>query len=79
LIRENEWKWALPGNVALAVGPEIIYSVVRVGDENLILANERLSVLKDAPQNILKEVQGKDLVGVAYEPLYEIGQWRWGI
>jgi isoleucyl-tRNA synthetase len=66
--------WTLPGNVALAVGPEIIYSVVRVGDENLILANERLSVLKDAPQNILKEVQGKDLVGVAYEPLYEIGK-----
>jgi isoleucyl-tRNA synthetase len=30
--------------------------------------------LKDAPQNILKEVQGKDLVGVAYEPLYEIGK-----
>lgn len=66
--------WTLPGNVALAVGSEIIYSVVRVGDENLILANERLSALKDVPQNILKEVQGKELVGIEYEPLYEIGK-----
>jgi isoleucyl-tRNA synthetase len=35
--------WTLPGNVALAVGENIDYVKVKVGDENYILAKERLS------------------------------------
>lgn len=64
--------WTLPGNVGLAVGPEIIYSVVRVGEENLILASERMAILKDVPTNVLKEVKGAELVGIEYEALYEV-------
>jgi isoleucyl-tRNA synthetase len=63
--------WTLPGNVALAVGGEIDYVEVKVGEEILILAKERLSVLND-PYEILSEKKGKDLVSLQYEPLYQI-------
>ncbi len=63
--------WTLPGNVALAVGPDIIYSVVRTGEENIILASERRTTLS-GEVNTLKEVKGADLVGIEYEPLYEV-------
>jgi isoleucyl-tRNA synthetase len=66
--------WTLPGNVGLAVGSDIIYSVLRVGEENLILASERMSVLKDTPMNVLKEIKGEELIGIEYEPLYAIAK-----
>ena len=62
--------WTLPGNVALAVGKEIVYVKVKVGDELLWLAKERLNVLKDAAYEIVEEVKGEALVGIKYEPLY---------
>lgn len=63
--------WTLPGNVALAVGSLIDYVEVKVGEEVLILAKERLPVLTD-PYEIVAEKKGKDLVGLEYEPLYQI-------
>ncbi len=63
--------WTLPGNVALAVSDEIQYCEIKIETgETLILAKERLSVMKDAKYEILKIVAGKQLVGVVYEPLY---------
>ena len=61
--------WTLPGNVALAVGKDIIYVKIKVGDERFILAKARLSIITE-PYDILEEVEGKDLVGLEYEPLY---------
>ncbi|GAP63320.1 isoleucyl-tRNA synthetase [Ardenticatena maritima] len=61
--------WTLPGNVALAVGEDIDYVKVRHGDDVLILAKERLSVL-DGDYEILAEMKGKDLAGIHYRPLY---------
>ena len=61
--------WTLPGNVALAVGKDIIYVKIKVGDEIFILAKARLSIITE-PYDILEEVEGKDLVGLEYEPLY---------
>ena len=62
--------WTLPGNVALAVGSDIEYVKTKIGDEIIILAKSRLSVLKDAKYEIVETVKGKDLVGLEYEPLY---------
>jgi isoleucyl-tRNA synthetase len=66
--------WTLPGNVALAVGEKIEYSVIEVADEILILASTRLaSVFPDATHYKLLTTQfGKDLVGLEYEPLFAV-------
>ena len=61
--------WTLPGNVALAVGPDVVYIKVKEGDEYLILAEARLTVLKEPPQ-VVDRMYGRDLVGLEYEPLY---------
>ncbi|MGB3922065.1 MAG: class I tRNA ligase family protein [Minisyncoccia bacterium] len=63
--------WTLPGNVALAVGENIDYVEIKVGPETLILAKERLSVI-DRPYEIVAELKGRDLLGMEYEPLFEI-------
>lgn len=61
--------WTLPGNMALAVGNDIDYVEVEMSDENYILAKDRLDILKEE-YKIIKEIKGKDLVGLSYEPLY---------
>ncbi len=61
--------WTLPGNVALAVHPDVDYVKVRQGDEFLMLAESRLPVL-DGDYEIVERMKGKDLVGLDYEPLY---------
>ena len=61
--------WTLPGNVALAVGLDIPYVRVRQGQDRLILARARLSVL-DAPYEVEAEVDARSLLGRRYKPLY---------
>src|SRR5216683_2486211 len=61
--------WTLPGNVALAVDADIDYIKVKEGDEYLILAEARLTVLKEPPQ-VVERMKGRDLIGLEYEPLY---------
>ena len=61
--------WTLPGNVALAVDNDIDYIKVREGDENLILAEALLPVLKESP-HVVERMKGRELVGLEYEPLY---------
>src|SRR3989344_5921145 len=62
--------WTLPGNAALALNPKIKYIKVQAGDQKLILAKERLSVL-GRKYKILEELKTQDLVGKTYKPLYE--------
>ncbi|MDQ5949974.1 MAG: isoleucyl-tRNA synthetase [Patescibacteria group bacterium] len=61
--------WTLPGNVALAVGADIEYVEIKVGEEILVLAKERLSVIAD-PYEIIATHKGSEMVGMKYEPLY---------
>ena len=61
--------WTLPGNVALAVGKDIDYVKIKKGEEILILAKARLSVI-EGEYEIIGEIKGSDLVGLEYEPLY---------
>lgn len=62
--------WTLPGNVALAVGKDIIYVEAKVGEEILVVAKERLSVIT-APYEIVAEHKGSEMVGMEYAPLYD--------
>lgn len=63
--------WTLPANVALAVGADIDYVLVKKGDEYFVLAKALMQkVLGDV--EIIKEMKGSELEGVEYEPLYDI-------
>jgi isoleucyl-tRNA synthetase len=63
--------WTLPGNVGLAVGPDVSYVEVEKDGEKLILAEERLAnVLGSEEYEVLRKLKGSDLVGLVYEPLY---------
>ena len=69
--------WTLPGNVALAVNPNISYVEIEKKDMGtgasvrFILAKERLeTVFGKDEYTIVREVKGEELVGLEYEPLY---------
>jgi len=67
--------WTLPGNLSLAVGKSIDYVKIKIGgDANIyILAKERLGeILKDKKYEIVEEFKGKDLIGLEYEPLFDL-------
>ncbi len=61
--------WTLPGNVALAIDKAVDYVKVENEGQILILAKERLDILK-GEYKILEKFKGKKLVGMEYEPLY---------
>jgi len=69
--------WTLPGNIAVAVNPELMYVEVKLGDEHFILAKDLLDkVLTDEKHTVLdyevvREVKGTELVGKQYEPLFD--------
>jgi len=64
--------WTLIGNVALAVGEDIDYVKVKIGDELLILAKERIAeTLKEKEFGIVEEFKGKELIGKKYKPLFD--------
>ncbi len=59
--------WTLPGNVALAVHPDLDYVEISIENTHYILAKSRLSIVKDA-YLVTKEYKGKELLGLAYLP-----------
>jgi isoleucyl-tRNA synthetase len=61
--------WTLPGNVALAVGEDMVYVEIKVCDEILVLAKERLSIITEEYE-VVAEHKGSEMVGMEYEPLY---------
>ncbi len=62
--------WTLPGNVALAVGKDIVYVEAKVGDDILVLAKDRLSILTESYE-IVAEHKGSEMVGMEYEPPFD--------
>ena len=61
--------WTLISNVSLALNPEATYVEVLHNKEKLILAKDRLEVLK-GDYTIEKEFKGKDLEKTKYRPLF---------
>ncbi|MBN1639367.1 MAG: isoleucine--tRNA ligase [Ignavibacteriales bacterium] len=60
--------WTLISNVALAVGAEIDYVKIKTDEKFLILAESRLSVIKNEYE-IIERFRGKDLANQEYEQL----------
>lgn len=69
--------WTLPGNVALAVGANIEYSIVNLelSGDVVVCATERLDILK-SDYKILGKVKGKDLVGLKYDQIFEVADLK---
>ena len=69
--------WTLPANVAIAVNPELDYSLVKVNDKKVYIASAAVEkVLTDEKYQpleykVLKTVQGTELAGKRYHPLFE--------
>ncbi len=76
--------WTLPGNVGLAVGPDVTYARCRVREEpegwqgrggasvgeEVILAKDLMGEVLRHHVDIIEELPGSDLVGKSYEPLF---------
>jgi isoleucyl-tRNA synthetase len=75
--------WTLPGNVAVAVGPDIEYARVRDKGETLVLAAALVERVLGEDAEILDRFPGRDLIdeedgdeptGVSYQaPIFPIG------
>lgn len=82
LVAWTTTPWTLPGNIALAVGEEIEYVVLRKTNSEAIIVSRRTFVHRaDLFEGYMVQVgfsgekdknklEGKDLVGLEYEPLY---------
>ncbi len=72
LIAWTTTPWTLPGNVALAVGADIVYVQIALEGKKYIVAKERVGqVAKDKAYTIEKEFNGTDLVGKKYVPIFD--------
>ncbi len=60
--------WTVPGNVALAVNPEITYSVVKLNDSGrqIILAESRIKDTLKEDHTVMTTVPGTALIGARY-------------
>ncbi len=61
--------WTLPGNVGLAVGEEVEYVLISIQNERFIVAKTLLEKIFGS-QVTGTTFYGKDMLGVAYEPLF---------
>lgn len=65
--------WTLPSNMCLAVGNDLTYAYVDMGDRVIVACKNTLpsypKVFGKEP-NIVYECLGKDLVGTTYEPIF---------
>ncbi len=65
--------WTLPGNVAVAVGPDIEYVRARTGDEVVILASARVSLVLGDSAQILERFRGRTLLELSYRaPIFAL-------
>lgn len=62
--------WTLPGNLAIAISPSQTYFKVKIDDQFLILAEERLGLLGKQDYRVVDQYLGQDLISQEYQALY---------
>ena len=69
--------WTLPANVAIAVHPDLEYSLVELDGKKVYLASAAVEKVLTGEKHqaldytVIKKVTGQDLVGRKYHPLFE--------
>ncbi|MSQ41768.1 MAG: isoleucine--tRNA ligase [Dehalococcoidia bacterium] len=70
--------WTLSGNTALAVAPEAEYALIEANrdgnTERLVLAAARVAAVTPEAK-LLATFPGRTLLGLRYEPLYDVDAW----
>lgn len=63
--------WTLPGNVAIAVNPELIYVRAKQGDAVYVVAESLATTVLGEEYEILEKVKGSELIGRSYKAPFE--------
>jgi isoleucyl-tRNA synthetase len=69
--------WTLPANVAVAVNSEVEYSLIEHNNKKFYIATDAIDrVMQDEKHqkldyNVVKKINGSELVGQKYHPLFE--------
>jgi isoleucyl-tRNA synthetase len=63
--------WTLPGNTALAVGGEVTYVKAKKDGAIYIVAKDLADKVLKSDYEITSELQGQELVGKKYKPLFD--------
>lgn len=69
--------WTLPANVAIAVHPDIEYSLVEHNGKKFYIASDAVSRVMQNEKHqpleyrVINKIKGVDLIGKRYEPLFE--------
>ncbi len=65
--------WSTPSTMGLSVAADKTYLKAKVGDEYLIFVSERRDFVMEGIEEyeIVEEIKGSDLVGLAYEPIVD--------
>ena len=64
--------WTLPGNMAAAVNPDILYTKIKTAGGIFILARERLQeIFAGETHEVLEEFKGDKLLGKKYKPPFD--------
>jgi len=75
LVAWTTTPWTLPANVALCLKPDASYALVSVAQgeqsEYLMMAEALVQQVLGEEVTIVQTFQGSDLVGLAYEPLFQ--------
>ncbi len=66
--------WTLPSNVALCVHPEHTYVKAEFDGNKYILAETLVASVLGEGAHVLETYTGKDLCGMAYEPLFDFAK-----
>lgn len=66
--------WTLPSNVALAVNPTETYVKVKWNGDTYIMAKVLVPSVLGEDVEVLEEMQGNDLKGMEYEPLFDFAK-----
>jgi isoleucyl-tRNA synthetase len=68
--------WTLPGNVAVAAGPDIEYARARIGDETLVIAADLVERVLGDQAEVLETFAGSAMIGQRYGGVGEGAHYR---
>ena len=64
--------WTLPSNLALAIGKDISYDIIKNDDEFIIISSNLKEKYKEFDDSTkVSTIKGFDLIGLKYKPLFE--------
>ncbi|MFW2339134.1 MAG: isoleucine--tRNA ligase [Acidimicrobiia bacterium] len=77
-VRAGDWlliwtttPWTLPGNLAVAVGPDIDYACVRDDSDQYWIAESLVDTIWPEGAEVIAQAKGSDMIGSTYRPPFD--------